>query len=73
MYLQIGLFLIWFISEPIDIGNVFSQDTQKQSLVAFLIFGFLFFALFDVKHVDILFPCRENINEKYFLKKTFKF
>ena len=58
--------LVYFRARPIDIGNVFSQDTQKQSLVAFLIFGFLFFALFDVKHVDILFPCRENTNEKYF-------
>ena len=58
--------LVYFQARPIDIGNVFSQDTQKQSLVAFLIFGFLFFALIDVKHEDILFPCRENTNEKYF-------
>ena len=58
-YLFIDVSSNWFVF-------FFSQDTQKQSLVAFLIFGFLFFALFDVKHVDILFPCRENINEKYF-------
>ena len=70
-YLFIDVSTNWFLCDlvcfrPIDIGNVFCQDTQKQSLVAFLIFGFLFFALFDVKHVDILFPCRENTNEKYF-------
>ena len=33
--------LVYFRARPIDIGNVFSHDTQKPSLVAFLIFGFL--------------------------------